>query len=290
MARQKLTTRQKESIKINRRRAVRQRAKTVVRRVVIILVLLMLVSTAPFIWWLKHSEKPALLMAHLSDGFWQTTVAMGFKLENVYLEGRNLTPLYDISKATGVKTDEPILRICLEDIRTRLEAIPRVKSAEVGRILPNQLHIKIIEREPVAIWQNEGKFYLVDSEGVVMESTELDKYPDLLLVVGEGAPAHTRQVFEMLQSEPELAKNVVAVLRIGERRWNIRFKNGIELKLPEKKEAEAWHNFAGMERDNHVLSRSIKVVDMRIYDRIFIKLVPQETEKPEKEVTTGSDT
>ncbi len=275
MAKAKLTTRQKESRKINRKRAVRKWWQTTSRRALILGTTLGVLIFAGGSWWFWHSGKLEQVANNISGRFWQQTARMGFRVENVYLEGRKYTSINDINHALGIKIGEPIMALSLSDMRARLEAIPRVKYAEVARVLPDQLHVHIVERAPVAVWQNEGKLHLIDQDGVVMEYADPAQYKQLLLVVGEDAPGRTHDLINTLALEPELAKDVVAAQRIGERRWNIRFKNGVELKLPEKKPEEAWQNFARMDRENHVLSRAVTSIDMRLFDRIFIKTAPE---------------
>ena len=227
-------------------------------------------------WWLCHGNKVALAAASISNAFWNETVKLGFKVDDVYLEGRESTPVSEIMRAMNVKSGDPILSISLPQVRTALQAIPRVKYAEIGRVLPNQLHVHIVEREPVAIWQDHRRLHLIDDDGIVMEYGDPAQYKNLILVVGDNAPAHTHELFTMLATEPEMYKNIAAVLRIGDRRWNIRFRNGIELKLPETGATTAWQNFASMEHDNHILERAIRSVDMRLSDRIFIKSAPSD--------------
>ena len=287
MKKQKLTTRQKESQKITRKRAVRQWWRITTRRCIIIMVIVGAFTLAPCIWWFNHSGTSAWISETMSNYFWQHTADAGFKVETIYLEGRQYTDLNEISSQVQIKTGSPILRLNLSEVRSRLEAIPRIKYADVERILPNQIHIRITEREPIALWQNEGKLHLIDADGIAMDYVDPAKYQHLMLVVGENAPAHTSELLLMLSHEPEIFKNVAAVLRIGERRWNIRFKNGIELKLPEKNSEVAWHNFALMQNENHILERAIQSIDMRIYDRIFIKTTPA-VKQPDKD--SGSDT
>ena len=283
----KLTKRQKESQKINRQRAIRMWWQTVSRRVLIGGVICSVIFGSAGGWWLFHSGKLAGVVNNTNDKIWQQTAKFGFKVENVYLEGRKFTPLYDVSKAMGVKTGAPILAISLEDMRLRLQAIPRVKYAEVARVLPDQLHIQIVEREPAAIWQNENKLHLIDNDGVVMEYVDPAQYKNLLLVVGEDAPNHVHDLFNIFALEPEMYKNVAAALRIGERRWNIRFKNGMELKLPEKDAEVAWQAFSRIEKEQKIMERMVRSVDMRLPDRIFIKATPADT-KTDK--NNGSET
>jgi len=285
-AKPKLTTRQKTSRKINRKRQWRKWWQTS-QRFFVISTLIGTLAVVAGGWWFWHSGRLTQMAAAVSDRFWAGTAHMGFKVEHVYLEGRRYTALADITQAIGVRTDDPILAFSLPAIRARLEAIPRIRYAEVARVLPDQLHIHVVEREPIAVWQNEGKLHLIDTDGVVMEYIDPAQYSQLLLVVGEDAPSHAHELLSALTQEPELYKNVVSASRIGERRWNIRFKNGVELKLPEAHSTEAWQSFARMEREQHLLERAVKSVDMRLSDRVFIKLAPAE---PKTEKQGGSET
>lgn len=283
MKQKTLTTRQKQCKKINRKRGMRKWWHTMSRRVGIMSLAASGLLALGGGWWFWHSGRLSADLAAVTDRFWQETASLGLRVDRhkITLEGRNFTPLADVNRAIGVRGGEPIMALPLADIRARLEAIPRVREAEIARILPDQLHVRLIEREPVAVWQNEGRLQLIDRDGMVMEYIDPAQYKHLPLVVGDGAPSHAAELLAMLATEPDLDAQVQSAIRVGERRWNVRFKNGIELKLPEEKPQDAWQNFARMEQEHHMLARAITTVDMRLSDRIFIKPVPEEN-KPEK--------
>lgn len=289
-AKPKLTTRQKASRKINRKRQWRKWWQTS-QRLFVIGALIGTLALAAGGWWFWHSGRLEQTAEAVSGRFWASTAHLGFKVDHVYLEGRRFTPLADITQAMDIKNGDPILSFSLSAMRARLEAIPRVKYAEIARILPNQLHVRVVEREPIAVWQNEGKLHLIDADGVVMEYIDPRQYGQLLLVVGEEAPSHAGALLNTLAQVPDLLKSVSSASRIGERRWNILFKNGTMLKLPEQNAAAAWQSFAQMEHEQHLLERAVKSVDMRLSDRVFIKLTPPEPKtKTKTEKQGGSET
>jgi cell division protein FtsQ len=287
-AKTKLTARQRAGRKINRKRQWRKWWQTS-QRFFIILALVGTFSAVGGGWWFWHSGRLEQMTDAISNRFWQSTASLGFKVGHVYLEGRKYTPMADVDQALNLKMGDPILALSLSDMRARLEAVPRVKYAEVARVLPDQLHITILERQPIAVWQNEGKMHLIDNDGVVMEYIDPAQYGHLLLVVGEDAPSHAHDLLVTLAQSPELYREVASASRIGERRWNIRFKNGVELKLPEQGSNDAWQNFARIEQEQHILEHAIKSVDMRLADRVFIKLAPMQ-QPPKSEKQGGSET
>jgi cell division protein FtsQ len=241
--------------------------------------------------WFAHTGGFGRTAHAGAERFFAMTAKLGFKTRYVYVEGRKDTPLQDITDAIDVQPGEPILAVSVEDIHARVTALPRIRSATVERVLPDQLIVHITEREPVAIWQWHDRLQLLDADGVVMPETNVGKPSDLPLLVGEGVPQHIGEVLALLQSEPELAKSMRAAVRVGDRRWNILFANDLELKLPEDGAQEAWHRFARMDREQHLMSRDVNMVDMRLNDRIYVKSsTPPPVPKPTISAVGSKDT
>jgi cell division protein FtsQ len=231
-------------------------------------------------------------MQAVSDEIYGATVNAGYSVQTLYLEGRNRTPLADINNALDIDIGSPILRLNLNEIRARLEKIESIKSAAIERALPSTLYVRVVEREPVARWQYQGKIALVDDNGMIMSGLDLAPYKELPLIVGENAPKYAPDLLKLLSSQPELAKKFTAAIWVGDRRWNIRLqrKNGdegdtdIEVRLPEINPLAAWEQLADMQKKEQVLDRDIKVIDLRIEGRLFIKVPEQE--KPRKPINT----
>ena len=69
--------------------------------------------------------------------------------------------------------------------------------------------------------------------------------PTLPLIVGDGAPEHAAEaLFDLLGDAAGAADRVSAAVRVGERRWNLRLDNGIDVKLPEDGAGRAWRELA----------------------------------------------
>jgi cell division protein FtsQ len=110
----------------------------------------------------------------------------------------------------------------------------------------------------------------------VMSGIDASPYQKLPLIVGSDAPAHVAELMEILAAEPELATRFVAAVRVGERRWNIRLSDNIEVRLPEKEPASAWKRLAELQSAQQLLDRNVKVIDLRVDGRLFIKLAPED--------------
>lgn len=201
------------------------------------------------------------------------TARAGFRIEEVTIAGRGRTPTDQIAAALGSRHGAPILGLDLESIKDRLEAIPSVRAAAVERRLPDAVHIAIAERQPVAIWQNNGSHVLVDRSGHQIPGT-IAGYESLPLVVGDGAGIRADELLTMLASEPALAARVKAAIRVGNRRWNLMLddaKDGMEVRLPEDNAEGAWARLAELERNRGLTNRQVNMVDLRIPDRMVVK-------------------
>jgi cell division protein FtsQ len=123
----------------------------------------------------------------------------------------------------------------------------------------------------LAVWQHGGKQELIDRDGEVIPVKDLSHFARLPTVVGEGAAPHARALIDMLASERELAARVTAAIWVGDRRWTLRIDHVIDVYLPETDAAAAWAHLAELERSDALLRRDVKVVDMRLPDRLVIR-------------------
>lgn len=235
--------------------------------------------------WFTYSAKPMQFISHWMDGHlgavWAFTGKAGLSLQHIYIGGKRHTPNDAIVEALGVKLGQPILSIPLKEVKTRLEVIDWVKYATVERQLPGTLHVRVVERTPLAIWQKDRKLYLVDDEGVMIEENHFKPFNSLLILVGDDAPLYARSLLDIIKEEPELYKEITAAVRIGERRWNIRFASGLEVKLPEDNTQEAWHYVIELFREKKLFNTNVTNLDLRIKDKMYVKMAPEEVKNSE---------
>ena len=283
-----LTARQRQSQQIMREKTARKKRKALIRRVSLISGAGAVVIVSGIGLWLWRSNTAMRSVQTAVDSAYGLTAKGGFAVQSLYLEGRNRTTMEDINKALGIKKGDPILRLSVSEMRERLEKIESVKLAAVERSLPDTIHVRIVEREPVALWQNHNKIAVVDDNGVVMNDIDVTPYQHqpqkLPLIIGDNAPAHVKELMNILAAEPELAKHFSAAIRVSDRRWNIRLnlkpgeakENEIEIRLPEINPTEAWKKLADAQVHQQLLDRDVKVIDLRLEGKMFIKVVPEE--------------
>lgn len=221
--------------------------------------------------WLWSSGWVTRTVAQIDRAMMAQSVRLGLTVQDVSLEGRQFARRGDIVRALGVKRGDPILRFELSAMRQRLLDLPWVRDAHVERHLPDRIRIEIEEREPMALWQRNGKLVLVDNYGVVITDRKLNRFRNLIIVVGKDAPHHAATLFAMLAAEPALAKRVTAAVRVGTRRWNLKLKRGIRIQLPERDPHRAWRRLAELNAKHRLLARDIKSIDMRLPDRLIVK-------------------
>jgi cell division protein FtsQ len=196
----------------------------------------------------------------------------GLRLAEVYVEGRGWTRREDVLDALGVAVGDPILGIDPHAAREALASIPWVRAAEVERRLPDTLWVRLVERRPMALWQVDGRMSLIDDEGRVVTDRELHRFRELPLVVGAGADRHAKDLLVLLSAHPEIAARTAAAVRVGERRWDLRLRNGVTVRLPQAGTEAAMARLAAAEAAEPFLHRDIVAVDLRRDDRLVVQL------------------
>jgi cell division protein FtsQ len=214
-------------------------------------------------------------LQYASDRLLDGTARAGLVVADIEVEGRETTERETVMTALGAGLGTPILAISPRRAKDQLEALPWVRSAVVERRLPDTLYVRLVERKPLALWQHGGKLELIDHEGGVIPVTRLDRFAKLPLVVGEHAAARAAALLDMLASEPDLAARVTAAIRVGDRRWNLRIDNAIDVLLPAQSAADAWTQLARLERSSAILKRDVQTVDVRLPDRLVVRVNPE---------------
>lgn len=234
---------------------------------------------------LSRSPFGQSLLKGAADKMVQETGLLGMTVSDIRVEGRETTDRETILAALGAGPGTPILAVDPTRAKDQLEALPWVRTAVIERHLPGTLYVRLVERKPLALWQHGGKIELIDHRGDVIPVARLGQFAKLPMVVGEGAARHAGELLQMLASEPELAARVTAAIRVGDRRWNLRIDNAIDVLLPADEAANAWAQLARLERSSVVLKRDLKTIDLRLPDRLVLRVSPEfpkETPIPKK--------
>jgi cell division protein FtsQ len=202
----------------------------------------------------------------------------GLVVRDVLVEGRRRTPPEALRDRLGLAIGMPLLAVDTTTAKERLETLAWVERATVARMLPDTVQVRLLERQPLALWQRDGRFEVIDRAGAVIEGAANDRtqeYAHLRVLVGDDAPESAASLFALLSTEPELSARVVAATRVGGRRWNVHLDNQVEVLLPERNALGAWRLLADKARDDALLERAITVIDLRFLpERLHLRLDP----------------
>ncbi len=190
-------------------------------------------------------------------------VNAGFEIRRITSRGLDQTSEEEILSAIGPVIGASILHFDASHARASVEQLGWVRSAAVSRLLPDTIHVSIREREPAAVWQLSGALHLIDDTGAVIREVDAYEYADLPLIVGAGAPGAASDMLKALQDEPELQKRVSALIRVSDRRWNLKTRNGVDVKFPEHGVGEAVRYLARLQDKTGLLDEPLEYVDLR---------------------------
>lgn len=218
-----------------------------------------------------------LVYAIAVGGHWSTvvdaaTANSGFAITAVKMSGQAETSDSALLAALGIDPGVSLVAFDAAEARDRVMALPWIDTASVQKLYPGTLSVTVTERTPFALWLNHGRYFLIDSTGrVIAEDVDPAEHP-LPLVAGDGAPPKAREALAMVDSEPGIGKQVRGLVRIGDRRWDVVLKDGVVIRLPEKDPETALASVVQLDAENGLLKRDIAVVDLRLPDRMVVRL------------------
>lgn len=187
----------------------------------------------------------------------------GFTLANVDVQGRRILTDQEILDAIGVEQGQSLVFLDANAARERLLQNPLVLKATVRKLYPDTIAVSIVEREPYALWQRGEKLSVIAVDGTVIEGVAEGRFAKLPMLVGQGADKAAKSILAALEPYPELRKSIYAMVRVGDRRWNLRLTNGMDVKLPEHGMADALSLFVKLDAEHRIADRDIVELDLR---------------------------
>jgi cell division protein FtsQ len=212
------------------------------------------------------------LTSALSDTRNAIANSAGFRITAVAINGRKQLSQDEVLATGGVTGRSSLLFLDADAVRDRLKANPWIAEATVLKLYPGQLQIDIVERSAFALWQQDGRLSVISDDGAVLEPYVSRRFVALPLVVGKGAETRARDFLALLARYPQVHALTKAAIFVGERRWNLRLKDGLDIRLPENDVGNALAALSTLDKEDRLFSRDIVAIDMRLPDRLTVQL------------------
>ena len=241
------------------------------RSVLLVGAALLVTASASAGWWMVASGAAVKAAYALRWNAIASAADAGLRVDEILVVGRRQSSRDDLIQALRLSRGAPILAFDPDAARQRVEALDWIEEASVERLLPDTVLLTVREREPLVIWQHDGKHSLIDAAGTVIQRNDLELFSDLVVVVGEEAHQHADGLMQMIRSEPGLMRHVQAAIWVAGRRWDIRLRNGVDISLPEDAASEAWRRLARFDDKHRLLDRDLSSIDLRMGDRIIVR-------------------
>lgn len=210
----------------------------------------------------------------IEEQSYHLTAQAGFAVTDILVEGRVYTDADVLRAIINIERGDPLFSFHPAAAKKQIEKISWVRAAQVERRLPSTIYIGLEERKPLALWQHQERVRVIDDEGVILTDNALDNFKDLPIAVGENAPDHIADLLALIEAEPLIEKRLEAVSWIGDRRWDLKLKNGIKVKLPEDDIGFALRRLALAQEEDGLLDKDITVINARERDRLTVRTRP----------------
>lgn len=255
-----------------------------VRRIAVWVFAIVMVGAA----WLTASFTG--VTAYARDEIVQAVGRAGFSVQRIEVVGANRIDRLRVYDIALKQKDRSMLAFDIAEVREELRDYGWVGDARVSRRLPDTLVIDLVERTPIAVWQRGGRYTLIDDSGTPLPGVDAASIPGLPVLVGTDPEVQTPDFLALIAEAPALKPQVVGGTWVGNRRWNLSFRSGETLLLPEDpvRARDAFAEFARMDGVNRLLGRDVARFDMRFPGKMVFR-PSREGSLGDLGLITGSD-
>ena len=182
-----------------------------------------------------------------------------------------------------LKLSFPINSIKL-DINHIQKIINQIDSVESSNVRINDsgvLLVEVIERKPVAVYRESDDLALIDLKGYKISNIfSRNDRKDLPLIVGTKGNYQVKEALEIYQLLSIYLNEIRGLIRIGERRWDIIFKNNKRIKLSEKYPKRSLRNFLSSDKSYLISSNDFVIIDLMFTNKIILRRLTEDITKP----------
>jgi len=228
-------------------------------------------GAAAFAWFVASlAGVPAMAQAQIAT----LASEAGFEVRRVEVRGVDRMNELAVYERVLGQQDQAMPLVDLDLIRADVLELDWVKDARISRQLPDTLIVDILEREPHAVLRKPDRLVLIDDEGVALEPISAANAKAWLLIKGPGAQKQVAYLDDLLDAAPALRPHVAEAEWIGNRRWDLTFKTGQMLALPQgdREASRALMSFARLDGVNRLLGGQVASFDMRQGSRIYMRV------------------
>ncbi len=199
-----------------------------------------------------------------------------FTVSLLRIEGASAELQNDIEEALPIDLPLSQFKLDMAALRDLLVGLDPVLDAEVRVKAGGVLLLRVTERTPVVAWQRDDGVEVLDATGHrVATLASIAAAGALPLIAGQGADRRVPEALTLIAAAKPVEDRLVGLSRVGNRRWDVVLSGGQIIALPEQAPVAALDLALGMHAAKDVLSRDVRVFDLRIAGRPVLRLSPE---------------
>ena len=191
-----------------------------------------------------------------------------FLVKNIETIGRERASKPKLSSILKNYQNTTLLSLDLESIQLEVEKVPWIKKVIIRRILPNKLSLTIEEFIPRAVWVRGRDRFVLDKNGYLIEKIFDQEYKNYFTVKGAEADLNLMMLVESLENFPEIYNQIDYANFIGRRRWDLHYKTGVKILLPQDKINDSLSILQSYIKNNRLIEKGHKKIDLRVDGKI----------------------
>ena len=190
-----------------------------------------------------------------------------FTIKKILVENNSIIDEKILKKKLSFLYEANIFSINSQDINSKIGEIEFIESFEFKKIYPNNIKIKIYERQPIAILQNkkEKKYYTNDDK--LINFVELNNYQNLPIVFGD------KNNFKIFYNQLKKINFPIETIKqfnfFESKRWDLITVDNKTIKLPNQNYEKSLKYFLGIKNQKNF--EKYEIFDYRINNQLILK-------------------